>query len=256
MASPPSRGFESPPRRTPPPAPPAADVTQTPTCDPRALPPLAPTNSAWLGQFDAFSQRREAARKRRLRLVLGVIAAVVVLVVAGMLIRLLHPPRIGTTAHSTAKPTPSTTAPAAPPAEVQARLMGLLPAGYPPGVCNQATPPKDALAAVSCGANADPDGPPSATYALFPDTAKLGSAFNHIVATATVMECPGRIQSPGPWHHNATPDKISGALLCAIQQGQPTVTWTNDAALLLSVIKTNPDGPTIEQLYAWWMSHS
>lgn len=264
VASPPSGDLESPPPHTPPPAPPGDGVTQVPMGDRRAVPPLAPTDSIWLGQFDEFNLRREAARRRRLGLVLGAIAAVMLVVAAGVGIRLLYPSHIRFSVHRSTKPTPSATAPAAPPAgppaappaEVQARLMGLLPAGYQPGVCNPATPSQDALAAVSCGANADLDGPPSATYTLFPDTAKLHSAFHEIVATASVMECPGRIQSPGPWHHNATPDKSSGALLCAIRQGQPTVTWTDDDALLLSVAKTDPPGPTIEQLYGWWMSHS
>lgn len=238
-ASPSTTAFEPPRRHTP--------------------PPIAPTDSAWLNQFDTFSLRREAARRRRHRLVLGAAAAVVLLVGAAGIIRLVHPSQVSTTAHHPAKTTPSTTAPAtpaAPAAKVQARLNSLLPAGYPAGACKQATPPKGALAAVSCGANTNPGGPPPATYALFPDAALLGAEFDHIVATSSVMGCPGRIQSPGAWHHNATPDKSSGTLLCATMHGQPAVTWTNEPELLLSVVTTEPNGLGIEQLYAWWMSHS
>lgn len=232
-----------------------AGFAPVPPADPRAVSPLAPTNSAWLNQFDAFSLRREAARKRRLRVVLGAAAAVVLIVLAGVIIGLVRPSQVTTASHGPAKTTPSTT-PAAPAVNVQARLMGLLPGGYPAGSCNEATPPKGALAEVSCGLNRDSDGPPAATYTLFSDVAKLDSAFNKIVASSSIMQCPGRIQSPGPWHHNVTPDKSSGMLLCATRQGQPMVTWSNDAALLLSVAKTDPEGPSIQQLYAWWMSHS
>jgi serine/threonine protein kinase len=254
----PGAAFESTrraPRPVQPPQPPSGPFP-VPAADARAAPRLAPTDSVWLNQFDAFRLRREAAQKRRLRLILGAAAVVVLLTLAGVAVRVLHPSQVSTTAHNTTKPTSSTTTTAAPAAKVQAQLLGLLPDGYPSGACNQITPPKGALAAVSCAPNTDPDGPPSANYTLFADAAKLVSAFNHIVATGHVMECPGRIQSPGPWHHNATPDKNSGLLLCSIQQGRPTVTWTNDTELLLSVVSTDVEGPSIDQLYTWWMSHS
>lgn len=45
-------------------------------------------------------------------------------------------------------------------------------------------------------------------------------------------------------------------LLCAMQQGYPAVVWTNDDAQLVSVVQGEPQGPTLEQLYMWWSTHS
>ena len=101
-----------------------------------------------------------------------------------------------------------------------------------------------------------PGGPPSGSYTLFLDAAALRKSLNKIVQTSTVGECPGRIQSPGAWHRNATPEQISGILLCAIHHGYPTVAWTNTAALLLGTVQAPVPGPSLEELYGWWMSHS
>jgi hypothetical protein len=60
----------------------------------------------------------------------------------------------------------------------------------------------------------------------------------------------------GPWHRVATPDKSSGMLLCGSQQGNSMVAWSNDAELLVSVINAEAAGPSIDQLYGWWMPHS
>lgn len=195
-------------------------------------------------------------RKPRRRLRWGtaaMVALVVVSCVAIWLLRPSHPAPNASGADSTAS---STSAPTASAAETQARLLSLVPRGYPPGTCKTITPPTDALASVSCDKNSDPDGPLSATYMLFPDATSLRAAFNRIIQGSNVIECPGRVQSPGPWHRIATPDKVSGMLLCGTQQGNPLVGWTDDAELLVSVVKAEPTGPTIDQLYAWWMSHS
>jgi serine/threonine-protein kinase len=179
-----------------------------------------------------------------------------VIVLSGVVIWLVHPSHPAHAVRGTAGTTTTTKVPSPPGAENQARLFSMLPPGYPPGTCTPATPAKEALAEMSCAKNADPDGPPSATYTLLPNVATLRNAFNRIVQSSNIIDCPGRIQSPGPWHRNATPDKTSGALLCGIQQGRPTVAWTNDAERLIGIVRAEPPGSGIDQLYAWWTSHS
>src|SRR5262249_52626196 len=148
-------------------------------------------------------------RRQRPWLLLGAAAVVALIVVAGVAVWLLRPSR-QTPAVPGANSTASVPAPSE--AETLTRLLSLLPRRYPPGACKPITPPTDALAEASCDKNADPDGPPSATYALYPDAVSLHGAFNRISSGSNVIECPGRIQSPGPWHRNATPDKTSGML--------------------------------------------
>ncbi|MET0992908.1 MAG: serine/threonine-protein kinase [Mycobacterium sp.] len=187
---------------------------------------------------------------------LGAAGLAVVALVGGLAFWLLRPsPATPDSAINTTTPS---TAPASTPAdpEAQARLNRLLPPGYPPGTCTPIAAPEGVLAKVSCDQNADPGGPPSATYTLVRDKETLRIAFDEVVQTSTVVNCPGGIQSPGPWRHNATPNMISGTLVCGVQQSQPTVAWTDDAKLLVSAVQSGPQGPALDQLYAWWSSHS
>jgi serine/threonine kinase PknH len=230
-----------------------------PAQTPGTLPPFGPDDAGWTSEFGIAPPgprpRWVTPRKQTRWPILGaagVFTLIVLSVGAFWLLRASHRTPIVPDANSvasTASPTPST-------AETQARLFRLLPGGYVPGTCKPITPPKDALAEVSCDKNADPNGPLSATYMLFPDATSLRSAFNRIVQSSTIIDCPGRIQSPGPWHRNATPDKTSGMLLCGTQQGSPLVGWSDDAELLIGVVNAEPPAPTIDQLYGWWMSHS
>jgi hypothetical protein len=71
-----------------------------------------------------------------------------------------------------------------------------------------------------------------------------------------VVNCPGNIQSPGPWRRNATPQQVSGTLVCGLQASRPTLAWTDDIVLLLGVVRADATGPTLDQLYAWWSTHS
>jgi serine/threonine kinase PknH len=192
-------------------------------------------------------------RRRTSRLLLGAAAVLAVIIIGGVAIWLLHP--LSRSADRGSSNTTSA-APSPPAAETQARLFSLLPAGYPPGTCKPATPPTNALAKASCGMNSDPGGPPLATYTLFPDPAALREAFDRIVPASNIIECPGRIQSPGPWHRNSAPEKTSGMLLCGVRQGNPIVAWTSESELRVSVVQAEPQGPAIEQLYAWWTTHS
>lgn len=140
--------------------------------------------------------------------------------------------------------------------QARARLFKLLPVGYPPNVCKPMDPLGGAVAELSCGKNIDTDGPQSATYTLFPDLGALHLSFDTTVQTSSVVNCPGRIQSPGAWHRTTSPDKAGGMLLCAMRQGIPTLVWTNDSDLLVGAIQATRPGASLDQLYAWWSSHS
>lgn len=141
-------------------------------------------------------------------------------------------------------------------AEAEVELRRLLPSGYPVDVCEFVAPPKNARAQSDCDANVDPRGPRTATYTLFEDKAVLDEAFSAAIQQSTRVNCPGSIQSPGPWRRNITPQEISGALYCGIHDGRPTVVWSDEARLLVSVVRADAHGPTLGELYAWWSSHS
>jgi hypothetical protein len=136
------------------------------------------------------------------------------------------------------------------------KLMGLLPAGYSSEACTAEEAPEGAVAVVNCTRNADAGGPASATYTLMADADALDAAFERTVNEARVVNCPGRIQSPGPWRRNASPQKVAGTLLCSTPDGLAQVAWTTDSSLLLNVTRADPEGPTLDQLFTWWQSHS
>jgi hypothetical protein len=136
------------------------------------------------------------------------------------------------------------------------RLRQLLPRGYSADACDAAATPKDGLVQVNCVQNNDPGGPLTATYTLARDKAGVDAVFNDFVRSADQVNCPGNIQSPGPWRRNATPQKVSGTLFCGMTEGRPTVVWTDDANLVVSTVESGPGGPAFPELYAWWSSHS
>lgn len=140
--------------------------------------------------------------------------------------------------------------------EAVTRLSALLPRGYARNACTAVTPAQDAVATMTCTQNGDAGGPVSATYTLLSTRAALGKAFDTVVGTSTTVECPGRIQSPGPWRRNPATPEVNGILFCGVAQNRPTVAWTDDAALLLSTVQGNAPGSDLPQLYSWWSSHS
>lgn len=150
----------------------------------------------------------------------------------------------------------TTTATPARDSAAEARLMAMLPKGYPADSCTPVDPPKGAVAQVECGGNTDAGGPPKAAYTLAADPTALKSMFDRVVSSTTMVNCPGNLQSPGPWRRNATPQQVSGTLFCGLQQGHATVAWTDDAKLLLAAVSSDPPDPNLDQLYAWWSMHS
>jgi serine/threonine-protein kinase len=136
----------------------------------------------------------------------------------------------------------------------QEQLMGLLPAGYPSGRCDQSEAPAGARAVVTCSENADLGGPASGTFTLAEDEAALQAAFGEVVSGSTTVVCPGNIQSPGAWRRSATPNVAAGTLYCGIDGAKAVIAWTTDADLLLNVVQD--DRRAMESLYRWWASHS
>lgn len=147
-----------------------------------------------------------------------------------------------------------TTAQAKPTKEDLQRLNDALPKGYSQSSCT--TDESSADASINCGRNTDAGGPATATYTLYPDQQALTQAFSDTIATFNRVTCPGNIQSPGPWRRNAAPDVVAGTLFCGTQSGRAVVVWTSDAQSLLNVAEAGAQGPSLDQLYAWWSTHS
>ncbi len=161
-----------------------------------------------------------------------------------------------TTTTTTKKSTTTSSPPAARDPAAETALRGLLPAGYPPDACFPADPTDGARATFTCAPNRDPGGPTAARYSLMPSADSLQRAFNNLVAESATVICPGNIMSPGAWRHNATPDQVAGTVFCATKDTEQLVAWTTDDKLLLSAASSTNNAPTLEQIFAWWGSHS
>lgn len=225
--------------------------------DPRQWrpPPPPPDGQAWDQLFELDDTRRPVPRQRDNgrdpKLVLGVIALVVVIIGAAVIGWLATRGDAGSETSST---TTSSVDPEK--ARAQERLSNLLPAGYPPGSCGPTEPADGGAAVMSCGQNTDAGGPSSATFTLSTGKAALDAALRDVINGSTTVECPGRIQSPGPWRRNATPQQVSGTLFCGYQGSTPVVAWTDDEKLLFGEVRGRTTGPSLVDLYAWWSSHS
>lgn len=152
---------------------------------------------------------------------------------------------------------PTTTAPSTvAPVEKPEAVLRLLPPGYPAGACTADTGvPLGALGAVTCTRNTDPGGPGTGRYIHFADKASMQTQFDQVVRSSTQQVCPGRIMSPGPWRHNATPEITAGTLFCGLRQGNPLIAWTDDTKLLLAAVDSTGQ-PSMEDMFKWWASHS
>ncbi|MEW5813242.1 MAG: hypothetical protein AB1925_27790 [Actinomycetota bacterium] len=215
--------------------------------------PAAPATAGPDRRFDApLSVTPRPVRRDNRPLVLIAVATVAV-VALGVIAWLFWPSSQDSGASGGGETQASTTES---PEQAQARLMRMLPRGYAPDSCESVVPAQGALAQVSCGQNTDPGGPLSATYTLAADKGAVKDLFDNIVSTSSVVDCPGNIQSPGPWRRNATPQQTAGTLVCGFQQSKPTVGWSTDADLLISEVQSGPTGPNMVQLYTWWASHS
>jgi hypothetical protein len=136
------------------------------------------------------------------------------------------------------------------------RLRRMLPRGYTTNGCAPAVAPDGALAEVVCGRGPDAGGPPSATFVLVRDSSTLAATFEATVQRLHIVNCPGNIQSPGPWHTNAEPAHSQGTVACGLRDGVPTVAWTNDDELLVNVVHAGQRDSPVNGLYRWWSAQS
>jgi hypothetical protein len=218
--------------------------------------PLPTGDDGWWKLFDdpAVVKTRPARRFRMPLIVGGAVLAVVAIVIGLVSFVRSGSPSGDSADHQVAAGTSAT--PTSQQPTPQQQLTSLVPAGYPLGSCVVTPPSAGAAAAVTCGRNNDQDGPPTATYSVASDPAALRQAFDRAVAGSPPVICPGNIQSPGPWRRNATPNQISGTLVCGMRGDIPTVAWTDDRTLLLAVVTGDPRGPDLAGVYRWWTSHS
>lgn len=135
------------------------------------------------------------------------------------------------------------------------RLLRSIPSGYPPDRC-ASTPSPNGVVSVACGASAAPDGPASATFTLVRDKRSLTAAFDDVVRSMTVVNCPGNIQSPGAWYATAAPQLSRGMLVCGFSKDIPIIAWTNEGKQLVSIVRDTKAGGTIDDLYRWWSVQS
>jgi serine/threonine-protein kinase len=144
------------------------------------------------------------------------------------------------------------------PPDAAARIARALPAGYRPGTCTPTGSNTElAAAALSCGPNTDRGGPLTGTYTLARNATALRALFDHEVAAAAGVVCPGNIQSPGPWQRLANPTVPQGIVFCGIRDGRPLIAWTTNDRLLCATIEAESAGATaLGQLYTWWTGHS
>jgi serine/threonine kinase PknH len=228
-------------------------VSETPPSDDG----WGPTADTWTARFDTplTVNPRQLQSNRRPIVFFSIVALVAVAVVGGLIVWLVRPSSDPPDTPRANQASSSAQASGEADADTQA-LMRLLPAGYPEGSCKPVAMAKGVLAQVNCDTNSDPGGPMTATYSLVKDKATLDAAFNAVLAASTRVNCPGNIQSPGPWRRNATPDKTSGTLFCGLRGDRPTVVWTDDVRLVVSSVQAGPQTPTFDDLYAWWSSHS
>jgi serine/threonine protein kinase len=274
------------PPRTPPPTPigrpgwpPAPVHTPAPSPIPQtyqgnsqwgATPPSAPQQFPGPPLWGPGGGPPPRQRRSPWVIVAAAAALVVVLVVVAVAIGMsddsdTSPQATGTTSPSTSTTTETSTATsssAAPTSsaapEAQNRLMGLLPSGYSPGTCapeSKAIP--GALVSVKCGLNTDVNGPSVGIFGLYADIQGLQTAFKNFTGTFAIQSCPGNKASPATWWHNSDPNTILGQIACGVYKGaEPQIMWSNQQSLVFGLVAGKPQGPTLDQLYKWWASHS
>jgi hypothetical protein len=162
-----------------------------------------------------------------------------------------------TTTETSSTTPPAPVLPPPPSPEDIERVRRALPPGYAPDVCPPAAVAEDGgIATLACGRNGDPGGPVSGLYTVFGDRTSLYAAVDRAVAASGQMNCPGNIQSPGPWRRNAAPEREVGTLFCGTRDQNPVVIWSDTERLMLNIVQGAPEGPDLVALYGWWTQHS
>lgn len=214
--------------------------------------PVATSPPAPLASYGTARHRRyQSARPSKGRLVVSAVGVAAVILVAIIAWRALTAANDGSAPISA--PAAATLTPSA--SDVQA-LKAAVPKGYSDNSCQE--PPAATDPSLTCGPNADAGGPQSATYTRFTDRAALDRAFASAIAPFDRVQCPGNLQSPGPWRRGPAPNKVEGNLFCGNRDGHAVVVWTNQPRSLLYVAEAGEQlpAPTLDQLYTWWAAHA
>ncbi|MCW2558361.1 MAG: serine/threonine protein kinase [Mycobacterium sp.] len=241
-------------------------------------PPTPPTagGSAWppppppLPGATPPGQKPKGGNKGPL-IAIGAIVGVIVLALAAIGIFLLVKPedhKAGPTMptastsktpeRSTATRTRTTTDEPTPtdnPDSFQAKLMALIPTGYPTSVCQAASPPSPgALATIDCDKSVQPGGPEAARYSIFADKDQLILHFNEsLKENEETLRCPGAdADSPIDWNFKANPDDVAGQVACGTYKGNADVMWTQYDQLLLADVQSTD----MNSLHDWWLNYS
>ena len=266
-AATPPRSSTPPRPAAPPPPPPVRTESRTTSSTTPSWHPDPDVEPPDTGQFPGAAPVASAPNRRPLKLAAALVA-VTALAVGGVIwltsggeenaASPAESTAASTTPTTTTKKSTATTssAPATRDPAAESTLRGLLPAGYPPDACFPTDPSDGARATFTCSPNRDPGGPTAARYSLMPSVDALQREFNKLAAESSTVICPGNIMSPGAWRHNATPDQVAGTVFCATKGTEQLVAWSTDDRLLLNVTSSADGAPTLEQLFAWWGSHS
>ena len=89
------------------------------------------------------------------------------------------------------------------------------------------------------------------------DLNSLQGAFDATYKTDAPADCPGQGRSSGTWSKNNQPDVVMGQIACATYNTtEPQLMWTQQTNMVFTLVAGTPNGPTLDQLYTWWTSHS
>jgi serine/threonine kinase PknH len=201
-------------------------------------------------------------------IVAGVAALVVVIVLAAIGIWIANSGNHDTkrqkatgtstsTTTTTGPSSPLSSSPTGPTTDAQARLLGMVPAGYPNGACAPTTPKpntiwSNTLAMVECGPNTNQGGPSSSTFGLYASLDALNNAFAADIKTMGRVNCPGQTESPNDWSHDSSPTVTEGKIACGTYKGQSNVAWSTQSKLMLSDVMS--DSVSIQDLHTWWVN--
>jgi hypothetical protein len=177
------------PRPTEAPAPaaplPGPDAQHRPLGGPYPPHPTPPPRSSPPPPVFAATPNRRGPSKRTVAVSAVVLVGVVLIIFAGW--SLLTSQNSADTAVNPA--------PTASPADIQ-RVKSLVPKGYLDRDRDCTPTPGTDRPSLTCSSNADPGGPQSATYTIYPDRQSLQEAFTTSTATFDRTVCPGNIQCP------------------------------------------------------------
>ncbi|MCK0173605.1 MULTISPECIES: serine/threonine-protein kinase [Mycobacteriaceae] len=110
----------------------------------------------------------------------------------------------------------------------------------------------NAVAAVTCGPTSPSSGQQTAYFALFANADDLDRAFDEVIAYDDLTPCPNSDDSPTNWDYEDSADEVAGSLACGTYEGFADIVWTRDSDLLLGTAR----GRHLDRLYDWWIDNA